>query len=531
MFTQNKTVICIEFTKSSVFCALANISGKKVDIISIDSIKIESGVLEEGIIYDVSHLQQVVKNLVTTVSKGQSKIDAAWVSIPDNKILITKYDVAKEGKDLDQGLLHKAIEEQFNYSASRLYLINRQIQELNNRVFFLSNAIRVDNLEPYLEVFDVLNIPVEGIFPTFQCIFEELKTKFSTPTLLLYPFERGFKFFLADSNGVHLESVWGHNVIEFNENFDKAIEEIVQYARQSKDVALNVKNIVVIESSTFNSEVIQEYLNKTGINYSWVQGSEGDGDADSVAIIVLKGLIKSSMANSFAKGFLEPQPILEYDQNSPAHEHMVSKNIEMAHDNERGRGYITPFSDRTVVKDIDALEKRWNFKVIIATFLFCALIIGGFAWAGITLSKIINKDNGNTGETEGQNVANKIPTPISSPGPTMTPEASPTPTLTPTPDIIPVAKDQVQVLVLNGNDVAGEAGRISGILRNSGFITKTPGNNPTRGVETTTITYRDPGAKALAEEIKTLIEPSYASANIVEDVNSTEDILVVLGTR
>ena len=249
MFSTTKTIACLEFSKTAVFCALAQITGRKVDILAIDEINVETGILEEGIVYDIPHLQKIVKNLITSVSRNQSKIDCAWIAIPDNKVKIVSFDVIKEKKGVSDYELHRIIEEKFNYTASKLYLINRPIHDINQHVFYLTNGIRVDHLDPFLSLLEPLQIPVEAVFPTFQCLFEDLKDQFTVPTLLLYPYGKGYKFFLADSNGVHLDSVWGHNVIEFNENLDKAIEEIKSFAKQSKDIAMGVKKVMAIESS------------------------------------------------------------------------------------------------------------------------------------------------------------------------------------------------------------------------------------------------------------------------------------------
>ena len=48
MFTLNKTVVCLEFSKTSVFCAVAQVAGRKVNIVSIDAIPLENGIIEEG---------------------------------------------------------------------------------------------------------------------------------------------------------------------------------------------------------------------------------------------------------------------------------------------------------------------------------------------------------------------------------------------------------------------------------------------------------------------------------------------------
>jgi archaellum component FlaG (FlaF/FlaG flagellin family) len=530
MFSLNKTVVCLEFSKTTVFCALAQISGRKVDIIAIDTIHIESGILEEGIIYDIPHLEQIVKNLITSVSKTHNKIDAAWIAVPDNKVLITKFDILKDKKGISEENLHKTIEEKFNFSASKLLLINRPIHELNNRVFYLSNAIRIEHLEPFFQLFDSLDIPVESVFPTFHCIYEDLKSHFTAPSLLLYPNEKGFKFFLADENGVHLESVWGHNVIEFNENFDKAIDEIVQYAKQSKEVALGIKQILVVESPHYDSEAVQTYLQKTRINFNWISIPQDENNFNPINVVVLKGLLKAAMTQDFNKGFLEDQIAHEFERTKPIPTMIKTMSLSQeSEDSDYNPSYTTPMTRNTVTRSEENMENRWNRKVIIASVLLAAGILGLLTYAGTKLSARISKKT--TGEVSD---VTPVPTANNTPEPTATPEATPTPVTSPTPttpSVAPLEKKDVKVLVLNGNNKTGEAGKINTIIKNAGFTTEAPGNNPTKNVPSTTVTYKDPRAEALAQEVAKLIEPSYPSAKAVLDANATKDILVVLGAN
>lgn len=535
MFSFNKTILCVEFSKTSVFCALAQISGRKVDIIAIDTIQIESGILEEGVIYDAPHLQQILKNLVTSVSKNQTKIDSAWIAIPDNKVLITKFEVEKDKKGINEYELHKAIEEKFNFSASKLYLINRPIHEINRKVFFLTNAIRIDNLQPFIELFAPLNIPVESAFSTFQSIYEDLKDQFQQPTLFLYPCEKGFKFFLADQNGVHLESVWGHNVIEFNENFDKAIDEIVQYAKQSKETALGVKRIIVLESSLYDVDMLQVYLQRTGIEFNWIPNTNRDENGfDSVSISILKGLIKATMAPEFSKGFLEPQ--LTHLEDTKAHPPVVTKlqngsNDQVVQPTSPYSAYAVATTKNTVVKNASNLENSWNWKIILSSVLLAVALIGLLGYVGKRISDNVSKKENITAQNNPTPSITDTPTPTLTPTdtPITTPEETPPePTVTTLP---PHDKKEIWILVHNGNNVAGEAKRVSGILQSNGFTTRAPANSPTRNIQTTTVSYKDARSQALAEEIVKLLEPSYPSAKASLDPNAREDIYVLLGAK
>lgn len=532
MFSTTKTIACLEFSKISVFCALAQITGRKVDILAIDEINIETGILEEGIVYDIPHLKQIVKNLITSVSKNQSKIDCAWIAIPDNKVKIASFDVIKEKKGVSDYELHRIIEEKFSYNASKLYLINRPIHDINQHVFYLTNGIRVEHLDPFLSLLEPLQIPVEAVFPTFQCLFEELKDQFTVPTLLLYPYGKGYKFFLADSNGVYLDSVWGHNVIEFNENLDKAIEEIISFAKQSKDIAMGVKKVMAVESSKHDSELLQIYLRRTGLEFAWVpiEGNTGS-NVDQVSLIILKGLIKNAMNTQFNKGFLEPQTTHNEELTPDLISRIKTNATSIKEEKTRSpMSFVATPTRQTQYKNANMLEERWNIKVITVSVLLGIVLIGSIAYAGWRIADRVAKNAETSTARTTPTPTSSIPTATSTPTTTTTYTPTTAPTVTAT-QLPALKKSDVRVLVQNGNNKAGEAKLISGILQSKGFITKAPENAPSRDIPTTTISYKDPRSKELADEIAKLVESRYPSAKSQLDQTITEDILVVLGAR
>jgi hypothetical protein len=337
---------------------------------------------------------------------------------------------------------------------------------------------------------------------------------------------------LADQNGVHLESVWGHNVIEFNENFDKAIDEIVQYAKQSKETAIGVKRIMVLESERFDADMLQAYLQRTGIDFSWIPNSGQDDDSfDPVSITILKGLIKAAMAPDFNRGFLEPQ-LTHLDDVKPAtntFKPVTATEPQTNHFPSPYAPYATPTTKNTVVKSSANMENNWNWKIIASSILLAVGLIGLLGYIGMRISDNVAQKANSTAQS---------PTVTVTPSPTTTSAPSPTPTTetpaatTPTPTTLPdFKKNEVWVLVLNGNNVAGEAKTIAGILQGNGFTTRAPGNNPTRNIQTTTVSYKDPRSQKLAEEVVKLIESRYPSAKAVLDPNTKDDIFVLLGVK
>lgn len=545
MFAQTKNVVCIVFSKTGVLCALAQIAGRKVEILSVDHINIESGILEEGIIYDIPHLQQIVKNLITSVSRNQNRIDSAWIALPDSKIKIIKFEVDKDKKGIDEYQLHRIVEERFSQSASKLNLINKPIHEINNKVFFLSSAIRNEHLHPYQEVFEPVSIPVEGVFPTFQCIFEELKDLIQVPTLLLYPQGKNYKFLIADSNGVHLESVYGHNVIENNEHLDKAVNEVIEFAKQSKEVAIGVKKVMAIESKDIDSESLQIHMRRAGLDFAWIP-SQANSNLDPISIIILKGLIKCSMSQKLNKGFLEPQITHTEDLPTPAffaQQKNINNNVNQGSyfslnkreetSRTQQNGYIaTPTRNTLFKKSSNILEERWNLKVISVSVILALALVGTIVYAGWMIAQRVTENTNPTARvsTTPSPTASEVPTATSTPIPTAT--ATPEPTATPTNAVTPaVSKQDVYVLVLNGNNVAGQAREVAAKLKASGFKTRDPGNNPQKNIPTTTVYYKNQGYKALADEAAKVIEPNYPSAKSTLDTTIQDDIVVILGIR
>ncbi len=536
MFSAPKTIACLQFTRTKVFCALSKITGRRVDILAFDEINVESGILEEGIIYDIEHLQKIVKNLITSVSKNQSQIDAAWLAIPDNKIKIANFDLVKVKNGVDEYELHKTIEDKFNSPISKLYVISKPIHDLNQRVFYLVNAIRVEHLDPFLKLLEPLEIPVTAVFPTFECIWEALKDQFTVPALLLYPSGKSYKFFVADQNGVYLDSIWGHNIIDPDSNLDKAILEIVEFAKKSKDIALGVKKVIALEYPNHDSETLQAYLRKTRLDFSWIPYDEpAIHGSDYTSLIVLKGLIKCSMRADFNKGFLATR-LMEHD---PATSGILVKIATKGH--QESHGPANPFANRintktnrfTLYKNLTMMENRWNLKSVFISTLLSLILLGSVAYAGWRIAERVaqrSESNGNQLPV----ISSTKPTPTTNISVTTTLTNTPTPTQTVTPTTTPTpmfTKSEVKVLVLNGNNRTGEASLVTGILQSNGFITKAPDNAPERNIPTTTVSFKDQRSKNLAEEIVKLIENRYPSAKAVYDPNINEDILVVLGIR
>ena len=533
MFVEQKTIVCLQFSKYKVLGSLAHISGSKVNIIDIDEITLGQGVVEEGIVYDSEYLERVIKNLVTSVTKKVKKVDSAWISIPDYKVRILNIHVPKLGGDrLDYYQMHKVVEEKLQYKPSKLYLYSKPIHDINNYMFMITYAIKQEHVAPYQESFSSINIPLESIFPTFDCIYMELKSYFVVPTLLLYPYYGGYKFLVADEYGVHLDSIWGHNIIEINEDLDKAIQEIVLFTQQSKDIALNIKKILVVESKEQNSDLVQICLAKTRLEYGWIPSNLYESSAlKPMELITLKGLLKNGAKSTNPKGFLSPNPIQNDDLDAKYITNTVTKSSnrdfsQNKHFNPQEKA-ITEQGRHKVSYSNPGVFSRNKLAPTIVPIVLTLLLMSSIGYAGWRIAnKVLQSENVATNDEI------KTTDIISNVG-ISTVTDTPTPTLAPTTEVTPTEtffnKAEVKVLVLNGNNVVGEARLITSILQTNGFITKNPGNYPQNNVPTTSVKYKDKKSKVVAEEIVRLIEKRYPSTRAEYDPDIQEDILVILG--
>lgn len=571
MFGESKTVVCALFSKHKLVCALAVITGNKVDVIALDEIRLASDVIEEGIVYDLEYLSQVTKNLVASVSRSVKKIDAVWISIPDNKVKIANIQVPSIDGSPDQYELHKALEEKFQYTPSKLYLLSKPTHEINDYFFFLVYAIKPEHLTPYTRAFTSLNLKVESVFPTFENIYSELRNYFSMPTLLLYPYlKTGYKFLVADENGVYLDSIWGHNLIELNDNFDKAVEEIINFTLQNKEIALDVKKIFVIDSRKQDLEAIQIYLRRTRLDFAWIPSENYQHPGlDEVSLICLKGLLKNGAKARNPKGLLTENTVIseELDQNylnkikgiaySNTPSYSLTKNYNNTQSTYEASLRNNP-SYRAYVPPKNNTFKSTLISVILSIVLI--ILIGYTGWK-IT-EKVIPMDENTQNENiisylirmyksqvEGQkNTVTPTPTITSntndnatltptthlSISPAYTPAPSPTQQVanpSPTPTLVQLTKSEVKVQVLNGNNRTGEARLVTGILQSNGFITKAPDNAIEKNIPTTSVKYKDKRAQQVSEEIVKLIEVRYPSAKAEYDPLINEDILVILGAN
>ncbi len=567
MFGNNKTVIIFDFSSDNIYAVLVNLvksgSRYKADILRIDNVDISrSEIIEGGIIYDFETVKSYVRTLITNIARDQKKIDTAWIIIPSNKVEIVKFDVFKESFEIQDSQFATVVEDAFKTPLQNLYVEYKPIHELNNRVYSLAYGIKHEHLSPYLQIFSELNLNVEIAYPRFDTLYEEKRDYFEIPTLFLYPYKRGFKFLVADVDGVHMHAIGEHNVVDFNEHFDKALIEVISYAKRDKNVAIPIKKILVLESHDYDSEMVELYLRKIGISYGWIKLEDSYG-YDQVTILSIKGAIKKALKdetglisreNRRVKDTSRVQSSFDYlsqresfDENSFRSRYSDYESIKdrplakqsFGHENiyKPRQKYATQENALTRYIDIeDEKNGLLNSKTVFLTTIVLFIILVLIYLVGVNFLR--NNSNNQSNTSQNQNIADVEMTvsPTNIPTPTLNDDFFFVPTETvqtpsPTPTLVPFSKSDVRVRVNNGTTKAFEAARITTILKNNGFNTLDPANHTINNVANTIVYYRDPRSEALAKEIVTLIESSYPTASIKYDETISFDILVVLGAN
>lgn len=109
---------------------------------------------------------------------------------------------------------------------------------------------------------------------------------------------------------------------------------------------------------------------------------------------------------------------------------------------------------------------------------------------------------------------------------------SPTPTITPEPTKVAVDLTKYEIEILNGSEVAGEAGRQQASLEEEGFTVSAIGNADNSDYTDTLIKAKKEVEKAFLDKLKGVLE----SAFIVEEIrtlpaSSSSPVVVILGTK
>ncbi|CAN5298689.1 hypothetical protein BH10PAT1_BH10PAT1_2780 [soil metagenome] len=160
----------------------------------------------------------------------------------------------------------------------------------------------------------------------------------------------------------------------------------------------------------------------------------------------------------------------------------------------------------------NAPKKNWKWLIILVLFL---VVIGGVTYFVFKSSRSAGLDQASPTPDDNSSL-----TAVQTPAPTSTPSASPS------------DKTQINISVLNGTGVAGEAGVLSDALTSLGYTSITTGNAPTQDSTDTQVTFSSTVGSDVTTEITAKLNALYTN---VTTNNSTlpsgTDIQITTGSR
>lgn len=112
-------------------------------------------------------------------------------------------------------------------------------------------------------------------------------------------------------------------------------------------------------------------------------------------------------------------------------------------------------------------------------------------------------------------------------------DLTPTPAFeepTPTPEAT-LDKEDVQIRILNGSGVAGEAGRVQAILEDEGYVIESVGNADEFDNELTDIQAKDSIPQSFLDDLEEALASEYRTTVSELDDDAETDIVIVIGAR
>lgn len=166
-------------------------------------------------------------------------------------------------------------------------------------------------------------------------------------------------------------------------------------------------------------------------------------------------------------------------------------------------------------KEFTSPKKQSNKRLYVLVGVFAVLIVTLIAFYLYMQKKrapkpISRQQNNITAPTTAPILPS--PTPI---------EASPTATLKPD-----ISKDEIEILVLNGSGISGEADRVKSRLEEADFTNIVTGNAPTQDSEKTSIVFKPRVPRAYRDEITTMIKSLGYQITTRENDEITSDVLI-----
>jgi hypothetical protein len=110
-------------------------------------------------------------------------------------------------------------------------------------------------------------------------------------------------------------------------------------------------------------------------------------------------------------------------------------------------------------------------------------------------------------------------------------DSTPTEVVTPSPTSEPIDKSDINIDVLNGTGIGGEASYLQGKLRNAGYTEIDIGNASSQQNETTVVTFLKSVPDSVVSEITTLLKDSYKDVKVSTSDSGDYAIEIITGLR
>lgn len=154
-------------------------------------------------------------------------------------------------------------------------------------------------------------------------------------------------------------------------------------------------------------------------------------------------------------------------------------------------------------------KKSWKWLIILVLFL---VVIGGVTYFVFKSSKSASSLDENS-PTPAATIDSSLSTP------------------TPSPSATPANKSALNISVLNGTGIAGEAGLLSTQLKALGYTNVTTGNATSQNVTDTSVVFSPTVGQDVVTEITSKLKDMYINVNSSTSSLSGSDIQITTGTR
>lgn len=471
--------------------------GKKVDITQYNIRNIPDGVVQGGIIYDSSTIADILKSQLQKIV-GDKDLGEMHIVIPGDRVK-TSYLYLEDFKPGE--LTHadvQRIEESFSAPLTKL----RIFPETETQNGYIFHGVRHDIISPYISVLESLQITPVSILPAPVCLREALSKVVTEPSIILFS-KNGLQVFAATPNSTPIHRVWSIDEVS-KKNLAKAVKSAMKEAEEI--IGVGFERVLVVETGELSGEQVEEMLEGMNLKLAYFQ-PKGTDYIEPIDLLVAKG--------SLTKGLIENEcgfalnPIDYYDLK------VKSKEANL-------------------IKATADGEQKKDYKVaILSTILAALMLVTGLSllWEFYLKDQAgrepevqvegINQDEV-AQETEEQ-VQGESTVVMELPEEVIEEEEEE--------EVEQYTREDVKVVVLNGNGRAGEAKSVARLLQDEGFRIERTDNADSYDYEKTTI-LAPSDIQNVATEAKQIVSAEYPLAFVeISDGVEPLTIFVVLGAQ